>query len=58
VVAGTLRVPLSQQQKRRIQPERYVPLVLGCTFELVEIKIIRKNGSYGLVYILVSGGKK
>jgi hypothetical protein len=23
-VAGTLRVPLSQQQKRHIQPERYV----------------------------------
>jgi hypothetical protein len=24
-VAGTLRVPLSQPQKRHIQPERYVP---------------------------------
>jgi hypothetical protein len=25
-VAGTLRVPLSQPQKRRIQPERYAQL--------------------------------
>jgi hypothetical protein len=25
VVAGTLRVPLSQPQKHHIQPERYVP---------------------------------
>jgi hypothetical protein len=25
-VAGTLRVPLSQPQKRRIQPERYAKL--------------------------------
>jgi hypothetical protein len=27
-VAGTLRVPLSQPQKRRIQPERYATLGL------------------------------
>jgi hypothetical protein len=27
-VAGTLHVPLSQPQKRRIQPERYVKLHL------------------------------
>jgi hypothetical protein len=28
-VAGTLRVPLSQPQKRHIQPERFVPFVLN-----------------------------
>jgi len=28
VVAGTLRVPLSQPQKRHIQPGRYVPFLL------------------------------
>jgi len=28
-VAGTLRVPLSQPQKRHIQPERYAPLYFG-----------------------------
>ena len=28
-VAGNLRFPLSQPQKRHIQPERYVPLVLN-----------------------------
>jgi hypothetical protein len=28
VVAGTLRVPLSQPQKRRIQPERYAAFFL------------------------------
>ena len=27
-VAGTLRVPLSQPQKRHIQPERYTPFAL------------------------------
>jgi len=27
-VAGTLRVPLSQSQNRRIQPERYVQFAL------------------------------
>jgi hypothetical protein len=27
-VAGTLRVPLSQPQKRQLQPERYMPLFL------------------------------
>jgi len=29
-VAGTLRVPLSQPQNRRIQPERYVQWMLIC----------------------------
>jgi len=32
LVAGTLRVPLSQPQKRRIQPERYRPLTLARSF--------------------------
>jgi hypothetical protein len=27
-VAGTLRVPLSQPQKRQLQPERYVPVCI------------------------------
>jgi hypothetical protein len=33
-VAGMLRIPLSQPQKRHIQPERYTPLI----FELVQKK--------------------
>jgi hypothetical protein len=28
-VAGTLRVPLSQQQKRHLPPERYMPFALN-----------------------------
>jgi len=31
-VAGTLRVPLSQTQNRRIQPERYMQYGLNCMF--------------------------
>ena len=33
-VAGTLRIPLSQPQKRHIQPERYMP------FDLTIISIV------------------
>jgi len=34
-VAGTLRVPLSQPQKRRIQPKRYVPFGLNIFGEII-----------------------
>ena len=35
-VAGTLRVPLSQPQKRRIQPERYVQVFLNGWFKIIK----------------------
>ena len=43
VVAGTLRVPLSQPQSRRIQPERYVPEQLKDIYEYLHI--LTKNGN-------------
>jgi len=39
VVAGTLRVPLSQPQNRRIQPERYAKRTHGVS----SIKLVEKN---------------
>jgi len=36
VVAGTLRVPLSQPQKRHIQPERYAQVWHGIWVSYLE----------------------
>jgi hypothetical protein len=38
-VAGTLRVPLSQPQKRHIQPERYAKCPVDIFVKIVCIKI-------------------
>jgi hypothetical protein len=43
-VAGTLRVPLSQPQKRRKQPERYVPWELKIF--AVFLKILRDKTKF------------
>jgi hypothetical protein len=38
-VAGMLRIPLSQPQKRRIQPERYVTFALRFTEKYTKINL-------------------